>query len=70
MQKKKTVLKSRKFWAALVAGIIVFLKTFFDLPDEVVKALVVLASVYIGGVALEDGLKGIYSDLSKDRKEK
>lgn len=56
------LLKSRKFWAALVGLGMVVLKTFKpDLPlqDDQVLGLVYVVVAYILGTSLEDGLKRI-----------
>jgi len=58
--KFKQLLKSRKFWAALVGLVMVVLKGFYpDLPldDEVMQNLVYLLVAYITGTAIEDGLR-------------
>lgn len=54
-----SVLKSRKFWAALIGLIFVFFgaRAGFQL-DQVVQAVIVLVG-YILGTALEDGLRGL-----------
>ncbi len=58
--KFKNLLKSRKFWAALVGLVVVVLKVFMpDLPldaDQLFGIVSVLVA-YILGVALEDGLR-------------
>jgi hypothetical protein len=53
------VFRSRKFWAALI-GLIAVLYTAYmqqDLPTEdLVNAIMTIIGVYIGSVAVEDGL--------------
>lgn len=61
MEKLKGLLKSRKFWAALVGLIVVVAKGVdpnFPLAEEQLTGLVVVLVGYIMGVALEDGLRG------------
>ncbi len=57
--KWKLLLKSRKFWAAVVGLGLVVLRFYlpsFPLSDEDVTRLVYLLIAYILGTALEDGL--------------
>lgn len=53
------VFRSRKFWAALI-GLVAVLYTAYtqqDLPTEdLVNAIMTIIGVYIGSVAVEDGL--------------
>jgi len=63
-------LKSRKVWTAIIATVIVLLKEVLNLPDEVIRAVVIIASALIGGIALEDGLKGWYPELFKKKESK
>lgn len=59
MQKLTQMLKSRKFWAALVGLALVVVKAYqpdFPLAEEQVTNLVYVIVAYILGVALEDGL--------------
>ena len=60
MEKIVTLLKSRKFWAALVGLVLITIKAYSpDFPfseNEVIAFIGVLAS-YIFGVGLEDSAK-------------
>ena len=59
MTKLKSLLKSRKFWAALVGLALVIFKAFrpdFPVDEQQIANLVYLFAAYILGVALEDGL--------------
>ena len=59
MEKLKFILKSRKFWAAIVGLVVVVIKTFrpdFPLNESQISDLVYVLAAYILGVALEDGL--------------
>jgi hypothetical protein len=50
------VLKSRKFWAALVGLVVVFAGNRANVPpDQLTNAVILLVS-YILGTALQDGL--------------
>ena len=54
------VLKSRKFWASLVAIAFVLLREFapnLALDENTINGLVATIVAYVLGVALEDGLK-------------
>lgn len=58
--KLEMLLKSRKFWAALVGLLLVVVKGFYpDLPldDEMVTNLIYILIAYITGTAIEDGLR-------------
>lgn len=60
MEKLLGVLKSRKFWAALVAVIFAVIKGVnpdFPISEEMVLGIVLPLVAYILGVALEDGLR-------------
>lgn len=60
MDKLLSVLKSRKFWAALVGLVFVIVKAYVpDLPvtEEQVAGFVYVLVAYILGTALEDGLR-------------
>lgn len=59
MDKLKLILRSRKFWAALVGLAVVVVKAFrpdFPLDEARVTEIVYLVAAYILGTALEDGL--------------
>lgn len=62
MQNKlMTLLKSRKFWAALVGLVMVVVKGYvpdFPVSEDQVLALVMVLVAYILGTGLEDGLSG------------
>lgn len=61
MDKFKLLLKSRKFWAAIVAVLIIVVKAFkpdFPLDEGQLSNLVYVLIAYILGVALDDGLRG------------
>lgn len=52
--------KSRKFYAALVGLALVVLRALrpdFPLSDEQISTVALLLIAYIGGIALEDGLR-------------
>ena len=54
------LVKSRKFWAALAGLMVVLVKGAWpDLPldDDTHKTLLLVLAAYIGGTALEDGLR-------------
>ena len=60
MDKLRELLKSRKFWAALVGLLFVILKGYapgFPLSEEQVTALVALLASYIIGTGIEAGRK-------------
>jgi len=62
MEKIKFLIGSRKFWAALVGMIMVFVNHYlpdFPIPEEQVMGIVWLLVSYILGTALEDGLSRI-----------
>ncbi|MBN1370521.1 MAG: hypothetical protein JW987_01065 [Anaerolineaceae bacterium] len=55
------LLKSRKFWAALVGLVMVIVKGYvpdFPVSEDQVLALVMVLVAYILGTGLEDGLTG------------
>ena len=59
MDKFKLLLGSRKFWAALVGLVMVFVGHFvpdFPIPEDQILGLVLVIVSYILGTALEDGL--------------
>ncbi|HLA39402.1 MAG TPA: hypothetical protein VJ417_05355 [Candidatus Glassbacteria bacterium] len=59
MDKLLGLLKSRKFWAALVAIAFVFVEAYapdFPIEQDQVTSLVAVIVAYILGTALEDGL--------------
>ncbi len=53
------VLKSRKFWAAIVGLIFILINAYLNQeqidPDTVVTAIMGIVAAYIGAVAYEDG---------------
>jgi hypothetical protein len=54
------LLKSRKFWAALIGVVVMVVKEFvpdFPIGEEQLTSLVYLIVAYILGTALEDGLR-------------
>ena len=56
-----SLLKSRKFWAAVVGivySMIYLIWPDFPIPEESVIGVVGTIASYIFGVALEDGLRG------------
>ena len=59
MEKFKFLLKSRKFWAAVIALVFLFIDAYYpEFPfaeDQVLQFVVVIVG-YILGTALEDGL--------------
>ncbi len=62
MDKLKALLRSRKFWAALVGLVMVVAKAIWpDLPlqEEQVSSMVWVLAAYILGVAVEDGLRAV-----------
>jgi hypothetical protein len=65
MQKLIDLLKSRKFWAALVGLAVIILKAFrpdFPISEEEITNLVAVLAAYILGTAISnaaDGLKSI-----------
>lgn len=54
------VLQSRKFWATLVGLILMIITAIVNKqpidPNTIVNAIMILVSVYVGSVALEDGM--------------
>lgn len=59
MEKLLLLLKSRKFWAAMVGLILMIVKVFdpdFPLTEDQVLPIVLILASYILGTALEDGL--------------
>jgi hypothetical protein len=59
MDKFKMLLQSRKFWAALVGLVMVFVGHYvpdFPIPEDQILGLVLVIVSYILGTALEDGL--------------
>jgi len=59
MNKLTFLLSSRKFWASLIALVMVFVNHYvpdFPIPEEQILALVLVIVSYIIGTALEDGL--------------
>ena len=61
MDKFKLLLKSRKFWAAVVGLVMIFVTTYipdFPFDEEAILCIVLTVVSYIVGTALEDGLRG------------
>lgn len=59
MNKFKLLLRSRKFWAAVVGLVMIFVTTYvpdFPFDEEAVLGIVLTVVSYIIGTALEDGL--------------
>ena len=59
MDKWKTLLRSRKFWATLVGLVFMIIKTVkpdFPLDGDQLAGILALLVSYILGTALEDGL--------------
>jgi len=60
MSKFKLLLGSRKFWAAVVGLVMVFVGHYvpdFPIPEDQILGLVLVIVSYILGTALEDGLR-------------
>lgn len=57
MDKLLTLLKSRKFWAAVVGLVFLFVGSRAGIDLETLIGAVVVIVAYILGVALEDGLR-------------
>ncbi len=54
------LLKSRKFWAALIGVVVMVVKQYepnFPLSEEQITNLVMVVIAYIIGTSLEDGLR-------------
>ncbi len=61
MEKLKDLLKSRKFWAAIIALAFVFIDAYvpeFPFDADQVLAFVMIVIGYIFGTAIESGLHG------------
>lgn len=59
MSKFKMLIASRKFWAAVVGLVMVFVTHYipdFPIAEDQILALVLVVVSYILGTALEDGL--------------
>lgn len=57
MEKLKNLLASRKFWAALVALVLVIVRAYqpaFPLGEEELTALITVLAAYILGTGIED----------------
>lgn len=57
MEKLKYLLASRKFWAALVALVLVIVRAYqpaFPLGEEELTALIAVLAAYILGTGIED----------------
>ena len=52
------LLKSRKFWAAIVGLVVIFLGDRAGVAQDQLTAAVATIVAYILGTALEDGLRG------------
>jgi len=66
MGKARQTLQSRKVWATLVASLVavgLFVAGEID-ADMLVRAITVIAGVFTGSVALEDGLSALLSGLA------
>jgi hypothetical protein len=64
VDKLMQLLKSRKFWAALVGLVLIIVKAYsptFPFEESQVTAFVVLLVSYILGTAVEDGLRAAVS---------
>ncbi len=60
MEKLIFLLKSRKFWAAVVGLAVVIASNYgLDLPEEQVLNIVIVLVGYIVGTAIEDGLRSV-----------
>ncbi len=71
--KFKRLLKSRKFWAAVISIVSVLGAYYTDQSasldvGKIVDAIVTIGAVYIGSVALEDGLSKSFL-IDKAREE-
>lgn len=67
--KKLSILRSRKFWAAVVGLIYSFIYWIwpdFPIPEESVVGVVATVISYILGVALEDGLSKQITTINKE----
>jgi len=52
-------LKSRKLWAAIIAGIVGFMKAYYpEFPNEALYTVLGAAAAYIAGEAYVDGQQG------------
>lgn len=70
--KWKSLLKSRKFWAAAAGLLVLFVRTAlpdFPLEDEQIAYSIVLIASYILGTAIEDAGRGDYLTVVSPRKE-
>lgn len=59
MDKLKVLLRSRKFWAALIGLMMLIVKAYapsFPLSEDQITEVVTLLVAYVLGTALEDGL--------------
>lgn len=62
MEKLKALLRSRKFWAAVVALVSIFIEAFvpdFPLSEDQLLLLVITLASYIFGVAIDDGARSL-----------
>ena len=49
-----SLLKSRKFWLAVVGVVQVVALNYFGVPEDIWQSIAVLISVLIAGIAIED----------------
>ena len=59
MDKLKQLLRSRKFWAAFLALLMIVLRSYVSLPftDQQISEFAFVVIAYILGTGLEDGLR-------------
>ncbi len=65
--KFKELLKSRKFWAAVIGLVLMIVKAFvpdFPVDAEQLTSFVYVIVAYILGVAVEDGLRAFAAPLN------
>ena len=49
-----SLLKSRKFWLAVVGVVQIFALNYFGVPEDIWQAIAALIGVVIAGIAIED----------------